>query len=126
MIEIGDHYLPLDDVLGTDTDDNHRPSAQLSHKHKRASTTTAAHDYFMSDALEKQQKDPGLFTAQHARALVNCQECSKPRVIYSMRLLSFRHQTTLAEALSDADYTCGSPILEPSHALASTVQVNMR
>lgn len=126
LIEIGDHYLTLDEVLGTDTDDTHRPSAQQSHKHKHA-TTAACVDFFMSEALEKQQKEPGLFTAQHARAVVSCLECSKPRVIYSMRLLSSRHQATLAAALSEdsMDYTCGSPILEPRHILASTTQVRL-
>lgn len=99
------HYRPLDDVL--DTDDTHRPSAQLSHKHIMLPLLQ------LITILEKQQKDPELFTGQHAGTLVSCQECSQPRVIYSMRLLSSHHQTTRAEALSDADYTCGSPILEP-------------
>uniref|UniRef100_A0AAY5KH08 Uncharacterized protein n=1 Tax=Esox lucius TaxID=8010 RepID=A0AAY5KH08_ESOLU len=91
-------------VMGKDTDDAHRPSAQQSHKNKHAVCV----DFFMSDALEKQQKQSGLFTAQHARAVVSYMECSKPPGIYSMRLLSSRHQATLAEALSDdsMDYTC--------------------
>ncbi|XP_073720261.1 uncharacterized protein [Misgurnus anguillicaudatus] len=119
----GDHYLTLAEVMGKDTVDAHRPSAQQSHKNKLA----ACVDFFMSDALEKQQKESGMFTAQHALAVVSCMECSKPRVIYSMRLLSSRHQVILAEALSDdsLDYNCGSHILEPKHVLASTVQVRL-
>ncbi|KAJ8375334.1 hypothetical protein SKAU_G00059140 [Synaphobranchus kaupii] len=76
----GDHYLTLDEVMGTDTDDTHRPSTQQSHKHKQATTATTAAcvDFFMSEALEKQQKETELFTAQHARAVVSCLECSKP------------------------------------------------
>ena len=72
----GDHYLPLSEVLRTETTDTHRPAAQESHKHKKANSTSAV-DYFMSEAVENQQKEPGLFTAQHARAVVSCQECSK-------------------------------------------------
>ncbi|XP_036973354.1 uncharacterized protein LOC119030097 [Acanthopagrus latus] len=119
----GDHYLTLAEVMGKDTDDAHQPSAQQSHKHKQA----ACVDFFLSDALEKQQQESRLFTAQHARAVVGCMECSKPRVIYSMRLLSSHHQATLAVALSDdgMDYTCESYILEPKHQLSSTVQVRL-
>lgn len=114
--------MTLAEVMGKDTVDAHRPSAQQSHKNKHAVCVD-----FMSDALEKQQKESGLFSGQHARAVVDCMECSKPRVIYSMRLLSSRHQAILAEALSDdsMDYTCGSHILEPRHVLASTVQVRL-
>lgn len=109
--------------MGKDTNDDHRPSAQQSHKHKQA----ACVDAFMSEELERQHKESGLFTAQHARAVVSCEECAKPRVIYSMRLLSSRHQASLAEALSDdsLEFTCGSHILEPTHVLAATVQVRL-
>lgn len=109
--------------MGKNKDDAHRPSSQQSHKHKQA----ACVDFFLSDALEKQQKESGLFTAQHAQAVVGCMECSKPRVIYSMHLLSSHHQATLAVALSDYGmvYTCGSYILEPKNQLSLTVQVRL-
>ncbi len=46
----GEHYLPLDDVIGTETTDRDRPSAKPSHK-AGGKTTTSIVDYFLLDEL---------------------------------------------------------------------------
>lgn len=62
-------------------------------------------------------------TAQNARGVILCVECSKPRLYYSKRRLSGRQEQLLAIAMSEFDYTCGGPIADPSVALLKTVFV---
>lgn len=126
-----DHYLPLDEVLGTDTSDNDRPGLSLVHKAKSRvqpgmDQQGQAHMYtFMEDAVQEQEKNTSLFTAQCARGVVNCEECSKPRMFYSRLKLSSRQSLQLSLVLSELDYTCGSPLLPESHSLSKTVQARL-
>jgi len=62
-----------------------------------------------------------VLTAQNAHSVTECVECSKPRVIYSKAKLTERQKTMLALLLSEYEYSCGSPVTPPSHALSGTV-----
>ena len=63
-------------------------------------------------------------SAQTARTTVECVECRKPRVVYSKSKLSSHQQMQLVLMLSESDYTCGSAITPPGHALAKVVCMN--
>lgn len=114
--------MALADVLGKETSDRHRPGAKPAHKNKSAQFMQ---DFFMAPAVKQQLKETGLFTAQHARAVVHCGEWEKPRLLYSMRKLSSKQQLMVSIAVSEGDYTCGSPLLSPDHSLTSTVSVRL-
>ena len=106
----GEHYLPLDQVIGIiETTDSDRPSLnpQYKSKGKGPKGTETPINFFMVEELENQKKDSALFTAQNARTIYECQECNKPRVVYSKQKLSRRQELSLALALSE-EYTCGS------------------
>jgi hypothetical protein len=62
--------------------------------------------------------DSGMYTAQNARAIVECVDCKKPRVVYANSctwLAKFKLELTLL--LSENDYTCGAVIIPPNHPL---------
>lgn len=54
-------------------------------------------------------------SAQHARFAINCIECRKPRVLYTVKALRERNLVELVAAVTEFDYTCGAPILPPGH-----------
>ena len=133
------HYI----FKGVDTTDEARPSAVAKAATKTAkkktakktSTTIPTNDVDMvattaptneadADMVDTEDLDPAtpavdphLCTIQHARAIVNCTECDKPRVVYSMTRLSERENITLALSLSEYVYTCGGPILPPTSSM---------
>lgn len=66
------------------------------------------------------------FSTQHARASAVCIECNKPRVVYSRTKLSQRAQLSLAVALSEFEYTCGSHLFPPTVSPALRRDVAVR
>lgn len=66
--------------------------------------------------------DAGMYTAQNARAIVECVDCRKPRVVYanSCTWIS-KFKLDLALLLSEYDYTCGAVITPPGHPLHGKV-----
>ena len=60
---------------------------------------------------------------QTARGVVECVECSKPRIVYSKLKLSERESITLTTALSEYDFTCGSALLPPNISLSNKVML---
>lgn len=72
-----------------------------------------------------QNEDASTFTAQHARAVVNCIECTKPRVIYARHRLTDRQSTALTIYLSEVEYSCGSPLIPPNHPLEKVLFVRV-
>ena len=122
----GDHYLPLKDVINTETTDANRASLCPLFKSKDKATTAGPQvNYFLLDEEEKQKKDTSLFTTQNGRAIVNCEECSKPRVLYARQKLSRCQELNLTLALSELEYTCGSPLVSPDHQLWSLIQCRL-
>ena len=53
-------------------------------------------------------------SAQNARAVVNCVECEKPRVIYTKTKLDNRHRLFLAKQIRNVEYSCGSYLFPSS------------
>ena len=68
--------------------------------------------------LNRNYKDPALYTAQSARLVVECVECGKPRLIYSILKPSARQLNRLEGWIEDEAFTCGQdlfPELHPQH-----------
>lgn len=80
---------------------------------------------FMEEAVEEQQRNASIFTAQNARGIVNCGECSKPCMMYAKQKLSSCQDLQLTWALSETDYTCGSPLLPADHSLKSFIHARL-
>lgn len=87
-----EHYLPFSDIFGKSTTDEHRPS------------------------LKKQKSSiPFTPTAQHARnanTMLQCDECSKWRLVYAKHKLKKEQYEKLQDELEDASFSCGSQLSE--------------
>ena len=83
------HYLPFEEVYGTETTEKDRPSAQKS-------------------------KDGGRkFTLKHvknANIMLMCDECSLWRLLYSCNSLSDEERQKVQDSLGSVSFTCGVPI----------------
>ena len=73
----------------------------------------------------KQAEETGLFTGQKVRQVVECQECAKPRCIYANHELTSRQETKLVTVISEDQYTCGAPLIEPGDAFYRVTQCRL-
>ena len=89
----GNTYLPFEDVYGTETTDEGRPS--LSAKPQATA----------NDKLRK-----GLLVADKVRSIVPCAECGKPRAIYSRRKLTAVETAALDRQQEVLLYICGDQL----------------
>lgn len=134
--ESGDHYLPYSTLKSKETTEDDRPSLKKLPETQKKRKSSGAHTTATTEAdagMETENDSPSslgiprcsnsVITAQNARALVNCVECTKPRVLYSKQKLSQRQEVTLALSLSEYDYTCGGPVLSPNNSLAKCIQI---
>jgi hypothetical protein len=121
-----EHYKSFETVYGTETMESDRPTfiaIKSSALCKAKSGTHASKSVTSMPGLLGTQAydkallaDSGTYTGQNARAVVECIECRKPRVIYSTSWPS-RYSSQLALILSEYDYTCGAPVTIPGHVL---------
>ena len=128
--ESGCHYKPYEEVKSTSTTEADRPSLKVNKKSKKGLNAATGKDSDqLSVAANLNQADPNqvvqlpfaesvMCSVQTARGVVECVECSKPRVVYSKLKLSERENITLATALSEYDFTCGSALLPPNVSLS--------
>jgi hypothetical protein len=98
----GEHYKSFQEVFGTKTSEKYRPSAATRSCH-------VGHGM------------PFNPTAQHARAIVTCCECNKPRVVYSLRKLPHAALAEFERAIECCFYTCGS-VLQDVNELSDTLR----
>lgn len=101
------HFLPFAKLKGDDTQELHCPSLQRK-------------------ADEQGSKIPaGMVVGQKLRSTVRCGECSKPRGIYSNKVLTTTEQQQLAVLLEQVEYTCGSPLTTEGSDLHGQVFVQL-
>ena len=128
--ESGEHFKVYEEVNGTETTEADRPSPNDKQKKKaqkkQGETRTVEATGSNTEEVEsepvlmegpKSSDDPRLCTVQNSRCLVSCVECRKPRVIYLRHRLTERQQTSVAVAMSEFDYTCGSVLLPPENPM---------
>lgn len=140
--ESDEHFKAYEEVNGTETSENDRPSLKEPAKKKaltkkkekpccpavrpnteetEAQPVTENVSKLNDMQVPKSSDDPGLCTVQNSRSLVSCVECSKPRVIYSRHRLTERQQTSVVIGLSEYDYTCGSMLLPPENPMFKNI-----
>ena len=103
-----EHYRPFEELNGSEPTEKDRPSLQQSGD---------------PEAVEADTKHKLLFNSSKVRAILNCQECFKPRCVYSARKLSLNEKVLLDVVVEDKTYTCGAAVFPPSSPLADTVVV---
>ena len=101
-----EHYRPFLELYGTMPEDK-RPSLQLG----------------QSDAQDADRSHRELFRNTKARSHIICQECLKPRVIFSACRLSEEQKVVVAQAVELHLYTCGSVLFPPTSPHHSTIVV---
>ncbi|XP_041378644.1 uncharacterized protein LOC121390784 [Gigantopelta aegis] len=118
--ETGNHYKTYHDVQHIDTTESDRPSISCKKPAvKRACEQISDSETEVDPMIP--EPDPHLCTIQNARALAVCVECRKPRMVYAHLKLSERQTISVALSISEFDYTCGAPILPPTHSLVKKV-----
>ena len=120
----GAHYVPyetaitLKDASGRDRPSLNvvKPPAKQDASPTSISDTasTSIQSYFATTASStipsdgSKSKTTISMSAQNARAVINCVECEKPRVIYAKSKLDNRQRLLLAKNISSFEYSCGS------------------
>ena len=90
-----EHYKPFEEVYGTETTEEHRPSLKQK--------ILLGHQIPFS---------PSAQTAKTVQKTVKCSDCEKPRVIYSLTKLTVAEQILLNKVLDTYIYSCGANIKE--------------
>ena len=101
-----EHYRPFSDLYGTAPQDN-RPSLQLGQSEGRD--------------IDREHRE--LFRNTKVRSCIPCQECLKPRVIYSASKPSREQNIAVAQVVESQLYTCGSVLFCPTSPYHSTIVV---
>ena len=85
-----DHYLPFSDLYGSIPSEKDRPSSQ-----------------HVGDvnAIEADSKQKILFNSSKVHTVIHCQECFKPRCVFSTRKLEWSKRVLLIEVTEDQLYT---------------------
>ena len=103
-----EHYVPFADLYGKPPDEKDRRSLQPTGD---------------VDAIEADTKHKALFNSSKVRTTVHCQECFKPRCVYSAKKLAWNESVLLKSITEEKMYTCGSAIFTPGSQLVDTVVV---
>ncbi len=103
-----EHYVPSVDLYCKPPDEKDRPSLQPTGD---------------VDAIEADARHKALFNSSKVRSIVPCQECFKPRCVYSVRKLVWNELVLLKSVIEEKIYTCGSAIFTPASQLMDTVVV---
>jgi hypothetical protein len=93
------HYKSFEELYGTQTTEDHRPSlkdAKVKKKNKMATTKKHSMPFC-----------PSAIRAKNAGVIVNCVECEKPRLLFSAKKLSENDKAMLQMFLETIFYTCG-------------------
>ena len=94
------HYRSFEELYGTQTTENHRPSfvnAEAKTKRGRKKSTRTKHTMPFC---------PFAVCAKNVGITVNCIECEKPRLLFSAKKLSEKDKTILRGFLDTIFYTC--------------------
>ena len=90
-VPVGEHYKSFDELYGTNTTEEHRPS--------------------LKESKVKSHGMPFSPTAQYAKNInlvVTCSDCDKPRVCYAQKKIDAKQKSKIERELEDVDYSCGS------------------
>ena len=103
-----EHYRSFADSWGRTTSEKDRPS--FSQSSDRSTCQLEGVDFAL--------------TREKVRDFVHCEECLKPRCIFSNRALTHQQEVQVGNAKADYSFVCGSKLLPADHDLATAVVVN--
>jgi hypothetical protein len=92
------HYKSFEELYGTQTTEDHRPSFKSTKAKKNKMTTTKV-KHSMSFC-------PSAVCAKNVGVIVNCVECEKPHLLFSAKKLSVKERKILQGFLDIIFYTC--------------------
>ena len=72
---------------------------------------------------EDDAKKKHLFNSSKIRGVIHCQECFKPRCVYSFQKLQWNERVLLKDVANEKLYTCGSPLFIPDSPVVETIVV---
>ncbi len=90
------HYKSFEELYGTQTMEDHRPSLKDAKAKKKDTTKKHSMPFY-----------PSAIRAKNVGVIVNCVECEKPRLLFSSKKLSEKDKATLQRFLDTIFYTCG-------------------
>lgn len=93
------HYMSFEELYGTPTIEDHRPSLKNA-KTKKKDMKTAKGKHSMPFC-------PSAVRAKNVGVVINCVECEKPRLLFSAKKLSKNDKERLQNFLDTIFYTCG-------------------
>ena len=76
-----------------------------------------------ADAIEADMKHKALFNSSKVRSIMHCQECFKPKCVYSSRKLNWNETVLLKSVTEEKLYTCGSAVFQPTSEVVDTIVV---
>ena len=87
------HYKSFKDLLGTKTDEQHRPSLQRKPRRKKTLPFSASVQHVKNVDL-----------------MLQCDECGMWRLLYSKLKLTKKERADLEVALEDVSFSCGASL----------------
>ena len=90
-----EHYSSFTDLCGSQPSEKDRPSLQQSGD---------------PDAIDADAKHKHLFYSSKVRGTLHCQECFKPRCVYSARKLGRDERVLIERVDEEKTYSCGSAL----------------
>ncbi len=72
-------------------------------------------------AVEAERSHKAILTSSKVRTVITCEECLKPRCVYSARKLGQSEKQLLEVRTQEKTFTCGCALFPPSSALVDTV-----
>lgn len=101
-------WLPYSDALKEVRSESHRPGlrGQLDPK------TDLKSQPFLR-AADNPPEIKGLLTGSHVRGTVSCEECAKPRLLFSQYQLAIAQEEQLEVLRAERGYTCGDVLVPP-------------
>ena len=106
LITVGEKYADFKDLYGKAVDERDRPSS------KPASP---------GEEVDKKRKD--IIVSSKVRCVLTCQECFKPRCVYSKSKLTCEGKSAIEELQDSRLYTCGSSLFPPESPVSNTICV---
>ena len=90
-----DHYKSFDQLYGTETTEKYRPS--LNQGEDR-------------EGLEENKKHIDVLKQAKVRGAVECAECDKPRLVYSMTTMNMDQMNAMQRVKDENSYRCGEAL----------------
>ncbi|PKC10764.1 hypothetical protein RhiirA5_413972 [Rhizophagus irregularis] len=102
-----DHYMPFQNVYGTETTEEYRPT-------------------YMQSQANVEPIPKSILIGGKIRGYIDCEDCRKRRCVYSDRSMSREEQEDYQQALDSYSYSCGAPIFPDNHYLSEVMFVRTR